>query len=421
MIDLNNLFEHPSLYKEGMKKRWKDSAVVDELIVLYEEYKLQLRSLEDMRAEKNTFSKQIWNLTDQEREEKMKDMKELSEKTKILSEKVSWMKSEIDKLLKKIPNVLSKYVPVWNDDNDNLELWLYWNKPYFDFEPKPYWELPVYKKYVWQEEWVKAMWTRWYYMRWEMARFQKVLFDYALDYIMSNWYELFYVPLMLNSNVLTWTWHLPDFDWQQYEVPINESTSFYLIWSSEPSIMWYYLNENVWDLETPIKVTCLSSCFRKESWSYWKDQQWILRVHQFDKVEMVVICRPEHAEECFQNHARINEAIFNSLWIHFRKVEVCTWDMPGKHYRQQDYEAYFPWVDKFREIWSNWNASDFQNRWLWISYKKTPSSKAIPWWLNDTWITFRVWLAIMEQNQTEDWKVKIPTVLVDRFWKKYLE
>lgn len=146
-----------------------------------------------------------------------------------------------------------------------------------------------------------------------------------------------------------------------------------------------------------------------------------MRVHQFEKIEMVVICRPEDAEKCFKKHVQINEHIWNSLWLYYRKVEVCTWDIPSKHFRQQDYEAWFPAAKKFREIWSNGNASDYQNRWLKISYTNDNWDKKVPWWLNDTGITFRTGLAILEQFQTKDWKVKLPKVLAERFGKEYIE
>jgi seryl-tRNA synthetase len=169
-------------------------------------------------------------------------------------------------------------------------------------------------------------------------------------------------------------------------------------------------------------VTCQSTCFRKEAGSYGKDQQGILRVHQFEKVEMVAICKDQAmAEEYFEYFAMIEELIYNSLGLHFRSVEVCTGDIPSKHWRQQDYEAWFPGADKFREICSNGNASDYQNRGLRISYKGEDGNNHTPWGLNCSGITFRTGLAIMEQFQTEDGRVKIPQVLRERFGKEYLE
>ena len=420
MIDIKHLIKEPDQYRNDMTRRGKDGTLVDTLITLYELRTGKQQAFESSRKKQNDFNKTLGSLSPEERTKALEDMKVIASETKTLQAEADEKKTEIDALLKKIPNLMATETPTGKNDLENPVIATFGEKPTFDFEPKAYRELPVYKEFVSQEAWSKAMGSRGYYMKGEMARFQKVLMDYALDYIMSQWYELMYVPLMLNAEVLTGTWHLPDFDGQQYETKINDTTNYYLIWSSEPSIMGYYMNENVWDLKKPILITCLSSCFRKESGSYGKDQQGILRVHQFEKVEMVVICRPEDAASCFAKQTENNETIFNSLGLHYEKVEVCSGDMPPKHYRQQDYNAWFPASEKYRELCSNGNASDYQNRGLKIKYITDDGKKAIPRGLNDTGMTFRTWLAIMEQFQQADGTVKLPEVLVERFGKEYL-
>lgn len=273
MIDIQDLLKKPDLYIANLQKRGKDTWVVANITTIYENYKLNLKELEDLRSIKNSFNKDIAKFSGEEKSIRLWEMKELSEKSKELQKNVTVQKDELDDLIKKVPNILWDDVPLGKNDNDNPVVQTFGKEHKFDFEPKPYRELEVYKKYVAQDEWTKAMWSRGFYMKWEMARFQKVLFDFTLDYILQQEYELYYVPIMLNSKVLTWTWHLPDFDWQQYEIPINENTNYYLISSSEPSIMRYFMNKNLWNLERPILATCQSSCFRKESWSYGKDQQ----------------------------------------------------------------------------------------------------------------------------------------------------
>lgn len=420
MINLKDLIKAPDQYRTDMNRRGKDGTVVDTLISTYQERTSKQQAFEASRKKQNDFNKTLWSLSPEERTRALEEMKSISKQTKELQTEADEIKSTMDTLIKKVPNLMASETPTGKSDHDNPVIEIFGEKQRFDFEPRPYRELPVYKEYVSQEAWAKAMWSRGYYLRGEMARFQKVLMDYALDYITSQWYEMMYVPLMLNADVLTGTWHLPDFDGQQYEVGITDTTNYYLIWSSEPSIMGYYMNENVWNLKEPILVTCLSSCFRKEAGSYGKDQQGILRVHQFEKVEMVVICRPEDTEECFAKQTANNEYIFNSLWLYYEKVEVCSWDLPGKHYRQQDYNAWFPAVELYRELCSNGNASDYQNRGLNIKYTTDDGKKATPRGLNDTWMTFRTWLAIMEQFQQADGRVKLPQVLVERFGKEYL-
>ena len=182
------------------------------------------------------------------------------------------------------------------------------------------------------------------------------------------------------------------------------------------------MDKNLGFLDTPILNTCWSTCFRKEAGSYGKDQQGILRVHQFEKVEMVAICKDQSiAEELFEFFGKIEEEIYTALGLHFRSVEVCTGDLPSKHWRQQDFEAWFPNAKKFREICSNGNASDYQNRGLKISYKDGNGINQTPYGLNCSGITFRTGLAIMEQFQDENGKVKLPKVIADKMGKEYLE
>jgi seryl-tRNA synthetase len=421
MISLQHLLEEPQLYRDELVKRGFDSGeLVDQIVSTYGSWKTSQQQLDNLRAQKNEFNKKVVGLQGPEKQAAIAEMKTVSDSVKTLESENRDLRDDLDTLIKKIPSLSSEHTPTGKSDEDNPVLQVWGEKPEFDFQPKPYWELPWYEKYVAQKEGADAMGARGFYLRGDVAWFQKVLFDYALDIVRKYGLEMFYVPLMLNDKVLTGTGHLPDFDGQQYEVPINESTNYYLIGSSEPSIMGYYMNKDMGTLDQPELLTCWSSCFRKESGSYGKDQQGILRVHQFEKVEMVAICKPEDAAGIFEKFSAVEEEIYSSLGLHYRKVEVCTGDMPAKHYRQVDYEAWFPGVEKFREVCSNGNASDYQNRGLGITYQKD-GKKEVPWGLNCTAITFRTGLAILEQFQQVDGSVRLPEVLKDRFGKEVID
>jgi seryl-tRNA synthetase len=422
MVSIQQLLDNTAIFAQNMTDRGRDGNLAQLCVDSYNNWKVKNSELDELRAIKNKFNDLVITLQGDDKVTKINEMKVVSEQIKGLEGELRELREEFDNLLKKIPSLTSFDTPIGKDDSENPQDQIWGQKPEFSFQPKQYWELPVYSKYVFQEDGVKAMGSRGFYLKGEIARFQKVLFDYALDIIMQKGLELMYVPLMLNEKVLTGTGHLPDFDGQQYEVPFDENKSCYLIGSSEPSIMGFFMDKNVGYLSQPLLVTCQSTCFRKEAGSYGKDQQGILRVHQFEKVEMVAICKDQAmAEEYFEYFAMIEELIYNSLGLHFRSVEVCTGDIPSKHWRQQDYEAWFPGADKFREICSNGNASDYQNRGLRISYKGEDGNNHTPWGLNCSGITFRTGLAIMEQFQTEDGRVKIPQVLRERFGKEYLE
>lgn len=415
MIDIQKLITNPEDFKTTISRRGGDSSLVDKLIEYYSNWKTKQQEVDVLRAKQNSFNKTIVTLNQEEKQAALQEIKALSENLKALELETRELKEAVDKTLKSIPSLVSAKTPTGKNDDDNPEIATWGTKPEFQFEPKPYWELNCYKNHVHQEAGAKAMGARGFYMSSKMAWFQKVLFDYVLDTVMEEGLELMYVPLMLNSEVLTGTGHLPDFDGQQYEVPITEDRNYYLIGSSEPSIMGYFMNESLGDLKTPKLLTCWSSCFRKEAGSYGKDQQGIFRVHQFEKIEMVAICQPEDAEDLFHKFGQIEEKIYSSLGLYFRAVEVCTGDLPAKHFRQVDYEAWFPTQNKFRELGSNGNASDFQNRGLNIKYTTQAGKKEVPWGLNCTAVTFRTGLAILEQFQQADGSVKIPEVLVQRF------
>jgi seryl-tRNA synthetase len=420
MISLQHLIQNPDLYTAELQRRGLNYPdLVNQIVDTYNTWKTNQQQLDNLRSQKNDFNKKVTNLSGTEKQEAIAGMKNLAESVKGLESETRELREALDEMIKKIPNLTSDKTPIGKSDEDNPVTEMWGDKPEYDFEPKPYWELPWYQDYVAQKEGAEAMGARGFYLRGDIAWFQKVLFDYALKIVRKHGLELFYVPLMLNDKVLTGTGHLPDFDGQQYEVQINDSTNYYLIGSSEPSIMGYYMNKDMGSLDKPELLTCWSSCFRKESGSYGKDQQGILRVHQFEKIEMVAICKPEEAEDLFIKFGKIEEEIYSSLGLHFRAVEVCTGDMPPKHHRQVDYEAWFPGVEKYREICSNGNASDYQNRGLNISYQKD-GKKEIPWGLNCTAVTFRSGLAILEQFQQADGRVKLPEVLVEDFGKEFI-
>lgn len=422
MISIQQLVQNTEQYSQNIKNRGGNPIVVTQTVEAYLDLKQKQAALDNLRASKNRFNQKVIKLSGEEKKFAIIEMKTVSEQIKVLESEIREIKENYDELLKKIPSLTSSLTPIGKDDSQNPVVKVIGSEPEFDFKPKAYWELPVYTKCVHQDDGVKVMGSRGYYLSGQIANFQKVLFDYALDLIMQKGLELFYVPLMLNDKVLTGTGHLPDFEGQQYEVPIDENKSCYMIGSSEPSVMGFYMDKNLGYLTNPILNTCWSSCFRKEAGSYGKDQQGILRVHQFEKIEMVAIIKDQSvAEEYFEYFAQIEEEIYSTLGLYYRCVEVCTGDLPAKHWRQQDYEAWFPSQNKFREICSNGNASDYQNRGLRINYKGDDGQNYIPWGLNCSGITFRTGLAILEQFQTKDGRVKLPQVLKQRMGRDYLE
>lgn len=410
MIDIKHLTQNVERYAHELEIRGWNPEFAREAANIYEAWKAQKSELDELLQKKNDFNKTIASLSPDEKASALDEMKKVSDSIKDKESKYKTTNGELQKAIAKVPNLTYDDIPVGKSDEDNPVIWTWGKKPEFDFEVKPYYELDVYKKYVDQKTGAKVMWARGYFMKWEIAKFQKVLFNWVEQIIWDNGFEPMYVPLMLNEKTMTDIGNLPDFDGQLYEVPINDDTNYYLIPSSEQPLMWYYAGKNVGDLQEPLLVMANTTCFRKESGSYGKDQQGILRVHQFEKIEIDALCRPEDNEKVFALNAKINEEIYSKLGLHFRAVEVCSWDMPAKHHKQVDYEAWFPGEGKYREVCSNGSASDYQTRGLKTTYDRD-GSKEFAWSLNCTAVTFRTGLAIMEQFQTADGKVVIPEVL----------
>jgi seryl-tRNA synthetase len=421
MISLKHLIAAPGLYRHELTIRHKKPEIVDTICRQYEAWKTATNTLDTLRAQKNEFNTRVMSLSGAEKLESIAQMKSVSSHISELETEQSELKILLDGLVSKIPNLSSALTPPGADDTENVVIKTGGTKPSFSFVPVPYYELAVYKRWVDAQTGAKNMGARGYYLSGSIARFQKALFDWAEEYILQQGFEYMYVPLMLNTATLTGTGHYPDFDGQMYETPIDENKSYYLIGSSEPSMISYYAQKNLEKLEKPILMMANTTCFRKEAGSYGKDQQGILRVHQFEKIEMNAICRPEDNDSVFALHGAINEALFDALGLHWQAVEVCTGDMPAKHYRQIDYEGWFPAAARYRELSSNGSASDYQNRTLGITYTDEKQEKQIAWGLNCTGLTFRTGLAIMEQCQTEDGRVKLPAVIAKKMGMEYLE
>jgi len=417
MISIHHLLENTEIYTSELQKRFKDETLAEKTKTAYLNWKEKQQELEALRQKKNEFNNLIVNLPAEKKSEAILEMKATSEMIKGLEGEVRELKEAADSLISRIPNLTSVATPIGKDDTQNPIIINGGDKPSFNFVPKPYWELEVYKKYVASEEGTAAMGSRGFYLRGEISRFRKILFDWAEDLLLSKGFEMFYVPLMLNEKVMTGIGNLPDFDGQLYEIPVDENKNYYLIPSSEQSMMGFWMGKNVGDLDKPLLMMANTTCFRKEAGSYGKDQQGILRTHQFEKIEIDAIYKPEDEEKVFSFMSEVCQEMYDKLGICYQGVEVCSGDLPAKHYRQIDYEAFFPGVDKFREICSNGSATDYQNRGLKITYG---SENEIPSSNNCTGMVGRTMLAILEQFQQADGSVKVPQVLVERFVKSVL-
>lgn len=418
MISLQHLVQNPQIYEEELKKRYKDPGIVGKLLEIYQKWKNKQSALESLRHQVNLASKQIPTLSQEAKKLKIQEMKEISEKIDILEKNIKDLKESVDSLIYQIPNLTWSKIPVGVDSDSNLQIAVYGIEPKFTFTPKNYYELPVFQRDYLSEKGVEACGFRGYYIRGELAKFQKVLFEWVLERLLAKGFEYVIPPIFVNEKVMYGTGFFPAGREDVYEV-IAGNKNFFLTGTSEVSLMFMY-SDQVLDLDRPLKLTAQTRCFRKEAGAHGKDTKGGLRVNQFEKIETVFICKPEQAEEVFEEMTNIFHETLDLLGIYYRDLEVCSGDISVKNYRQIDIEAYFPAQKTFRELCSSSNCTDFQTRNLNIKYKKDDQLD-LAYSLNCTGITNRTMFAIMEQYQQLDGRIKIPEVLVAKFGKEYLE
>lgn len=419
MISLQHLLQNPELYKHEMQKRFLDDYPIDKIINYHEQVRPLLLNLEECRQIKNEFNTIVIKLEGEEKLQKIQQMKVVSDRIKELEDLTKHLNHKIQTLLYQIPNITWEGMPVAADDKGNVETAIYGTKPEFSFTPKNYYDLPVFKKDYLSEKGVEAAGFRGYYIKGNLARFQKVLFDWVLDRLTAKGFDYIIPPVFVNEDVMYGSGFFPTGKDDVYEVSSGDRTQ-YLPGTSEAALMFMYSNQTL-DLSDPIRLTAWTRCFRKEVGAHGKDTKGGFRVNQFEKIETVYICKPEDTYRMFDEMTSVFRETLIELGLHFHDLETSSGDNSYKNHRMIDIEAWFPAEHKFREVCSSSICTDYQTRNMNIKYKKGDGTTELAHSLNCTGITNRTMLAIMEQFQTEDGRVKVPKVLVERYGSEWLE
>jgi seryl-tRNA synthetase len=418
MIDIKKLSQDPTPYIEELKKRNKNPLLATDLADLHNLYLLEQQKLDLLRQKKNLFNDEVIKLQGEEKAAAISTMRTISDQIKSQELIVNEIKSKSEQIHYKIPNLTSSHTPVGKDSDDNKVLQYFGDKPSYSFTPKHYHELPIFKKNYLGEKGVEAFGTRGYYIKGDLALLQKALFDYILETIIAKGYDYVIPPIMVNDKTMYGTGFFPDGIEDAYVVNASDKT-FYLVGTSEAPLMFMNSNSTV-DLTDPILLTAFTPCFRKEAGSYGQDTQGGIRVHQFDKIETVAICKPEQSDAVFDTITKIFTENMQSLGLHFQHLEVCTGDISIKNNRQIDVEAWFPAQERYRELASSSNCTDYQTRNLNITYLDFDGNKQISHSLNCTGVTNRTMFAILEQFQQEDGSIRVPQVLQGKLGKEIL-
>lgn len=416
MLDIKIIRTNPDLVKDVIKKR-NLKVNLDDFLALDKTKLDYIVKVDDLRAIRNKVSKEVPTLSWAEKQAKIEEMRKLWEELESIEREQEKIEEEWKKLYYQVPNLLDPTAAIWKDDSENTLDSSFWTPTTFPFVAKEHWE-------IWEKKWwfdfekaAEISGARFWYIKWDLVLLQFAIINFVLSKLMAKWFEPILPPVLVREFAMFGTWFFPAGEDGIYHVN-PESDDLYLVGTSEVPVTSYHANETI-DLEKPKLYVAFSACFRREAWAAWKDTKWILRWHQFDKVEMVCFCKPEESKKMHDFMVEIEEDVWQELWIPYNKMNVCSWDLGNPAMKKFDLEAWMPWQQKFREVTSCSNIWDYQSRRLWIKYRDNDWNSNYVHTLN--WTVTAIWrclIAIIENYQTQDWDVMIPEVLIPFMWGK---
>ncbi len=421
MLDIKFIRENPDIVRKDLEKRNEKEKLewLDDLLKCDIEYRKQLQDNQKLRQRRNEITDEINQLKKQGKDfkGKIQEVKELPDKIKQSDEKSEELKSKIEYYLMRLPNILHHSVPVGKDANDNVVVKTWGEKPKFSFELKAHGELLQESGLANFEKAAEVSGHGFYYLIGDLARLELALVNFAVDFLVKKGYVLIEPPLMLRRKPYEGVTDLKDFETMMYKV---EDEDLLLIATSEHPIAALLMNETLDEKQLPLQLAGYSPCFRKELGSHSIDTKGLFRVHQFNKVEQFVFCKPEDSWKFHEELLNNAETIFQKLKIPYRVVNICTGDIGTVASKKYDIEAWFPREDLYREVVSCSNCTSYQAARLNIKYRKGEEKEHVHT-LNSTAIaTGRALRAIIENYQQKDGSVKVPAVLQKYIGKKVI-
>ena len=386
---------------------------IDQVLSLDDSWRAALKDMEDARRERNIAARGISEAKKSgdsaEADRIMAEVKNLGERIDALDQTANSLLAERDLIRMRIPNILHESVPVGDDEGGNTQHSLHGEKPEFDFEPRTHNELIEMNKWVDLERAAKIAGSRFFFLKGDLARLELALQSYAVDFLVSRGFTFVQPPVMMNRDAYEGVTDLSDFETVMYGV---EPDKLYMIATSEHPLTSMYMDEVIEPSLLPIKMVGVSPCFRREVGAHGLSDRGIWRVHQFTKIEQIVISHPD--ESCNHHEDLLKNCVdlWDALGLHYEVVNICTGDMGTVAARKYDLEAWLPGADAFKEIVSCSNCTDYQANRLRMRYRTSEGNAAVHT-LNSTAVaTSRALVAIMEQNQMEDGRIKVPECLV---------
>ena len=414
MLDIKFVRENPELVKENIKKKFQDHKLpyVDEVIELDSERRQVIARADELRANRNKISKQIGALMAQGKKEEGMALKEQvtvqAKELDELAKKESELGERVTKLMMSIPNIIDESVPIGKDDSENVEVQRYGEPVVPDFEI-PY-HTDIMEKFdgIDMDAAGKVAGNGFYYLMGDIARLHSAVLAYARDFMIDRGFTYCIPPYMIRSNVVTGVMSFEEMDAMMYKI---EGEDLYLIGTSEHSMIGKFIDTITPEEKLPLTLTSYSPCFRKEKGAHGIEERGVYRIHQFEKQEMVVVCKPDESKYWFDQLWQNTVDLFRSLDIPVRTLECCSGDLADLKVKSVDVEAWSPRQKKYFEVGSCSNLTDAQARRLKIRVKGKDGNY-LAHTLNNTVVAPpRMLIAFLENNLNADGSVSIPEAL----------
>ena len=415
MIDIKFLRENPDVVKENIKKKYQDSKLplVDEVIALDEESRKAQQEADTIRANKNKIAKEIGQLMGQGKKEEAEAKKaEVAASSARLSEleaKEVELKEKVKKIMMVIPNIIDPTVPIGKDDSQNVEIQKYGEPVVPDFEIPYHTEIMEKFNGVDMDAAGRVAGNGFYYLMGDIARLHSAVLAYARDFMINRGFTYCIPPFMIRSAVVDGVMSFAEMDAMMYKI---EGEDLYLIGTSEHSMIGKFIDQMIPEEKLPQTLTSYSPCFRKEKRAHGIEERGVYRIHQFEKQEMIVVCKPEESPMWFDKLWQNTVDLFRSLDIPVRTIECCSGDLADLKVKSYDVEAWSPRQKKYFEVGSCSNLGDAQARRLRIRVKGEDGNKYFAHTLNNTVVAPpRMLIAFLENNLQADGSIRIPEVL----------
>ena len=415
MLDIKFLRANPDVVKENIRKKFQDEkvALVDEVIELDEKCRAARTRCEYLRSQRNAISKQIGAFMAkgqrEEAEQAKKSVSDMAEEMNGLDAEINALSAQIRERMLVIPNIIDPTVPIGKDDSENVELERFG-------EPRvPEYEVPYHVEIMERFGGIdldsarKTSGNGFYYLRGDIARLHSAILSYARDFMIDKGFTYYVPPFMIRGNVVDGVMSFAEMENMMYKI---EGEDLYLIGTSEHSMIGKFIDTLLEEKDLPQTLTSYSPCFRKEVGAHGIEERGVYRIHQFEKQEMVVVCKPEESKEWFEKLYHYTIEFFRSLYVPVRSLECCSGDLADLKVKSIDVEAWSPRQQKYFEVGSCSNLGDAQARRLGIRERNKEKGNYFPHTLNNTVVAPpRMLIAFLENNLQADGSVAIPEPL----------